>query len=474
MDSSTGTSTQQTSADRDNHGIPHPRRASAVGDRLSCPVLRPGSSDYDAARRIALGGSDPRPAVIARPRTDAEVAEVVLAARDTGVPLAVRGGGHSSAGHSTVDDGLVLDLRELTAFEIDPAGRTAWAEAGLTAGEVTRLTAQHGLAVGFGDTGSVGIGGITLGGGVGYLARRHGLTIDNLLAADVVTAGGEVLRVDETAHPDLFWAIRGGGGNFGVVTRFQYQLSAVAQVYGGMLVIPATPATVAGFVEAADAAADELTTIGNVMPCPPMPFVPTEHHGSLVIFGLLCWAGDVAAGEAAVAPFRALAAPLADLLRPMAYPEAFPPEDPDYHPTAVARTLFLDRLEMPEAAAIVDRLRASDAPTRVAQLRVLGGAVGRVGNAETAYAHRDRRIMVNVASFYDGPDDKPRRLAEVEQLAAELHGGDLSGYVNFLGDDGPERVRAAYPGETWQRLQAVKAAYDPQNLFRSNHNIPPR
>ena len=169
--------------------------------------------------------------------------------------------------------------------------KTAWAEAGLTAAEFTTAAGAHGLAVGFGDTGSVGLGGITLGGGVGFLARKHGLTIDSLLAADVVTADGEVLRVDEQSHPDLFWAIRGGGGNYGVATRFQFRLHPVDRVVGGMLILPATAATVAGFLAAAEAAPEELTTIANVMNCPPMPFVPEEHHGSLVIFAFMCWAG---------------------------------------------------------------------------------------------------------------------------------------------------------------------------------------
>ena len=199
--------------------------------------------------------------------------------------LAVRSGGHSGAGHSVTDGGIVLDLSDLKGLDIDVEGRTAWAETGLTAAEVTEALGEHGLAIGFGDTGSVGIGGITLGGGVGYLVRKFGLTIDDLLAAEVVTADGQRLLVDAETHPDLFWAIRGGGGNFGVVTRFKYRLHELPETLGGMLILPATAETVAGFIAAAEAAPDELSTIANVMPCPPMPFVPEEHHGELVIFG---------------------------------------------------------------------------------------------------------------------------------------------------------------------------------------------
>jgi len=436
-------------------------------------VIGPADEGYDGARTIMLGGADPRPAVIVRPVDNADVASAIALARDAGLPLAVRSGGHSGAGHGTADGGLVIDLRDMTAIDIDVAGRTAWAEAGLTAAEFTTATAEHGLAVGFGDTGSVGLGGLTLGGGVGYLARKHGLTIDHLIAADVVTATGEVLRVDAESHPELFWAIRGGGGNFGVVTRFQFRLQEVDQVVGGLLVLPATAETVAGFIAAAEAAAEDMTTIANVMNCPPMPFLPAELHGSLVILAIMCWSGDVGEGEAAMAPFRALAEPLADMVQPMPYRQIYPPDDPDYHPTAVARTMFVDAVDEDVASLIVERLAASDAPMRAAQLRVLGGAVARVPSDATAYAHRSSRIMVNVAAFYDGADDLPRRRSWVEGLVADLRQDDAGAYVNFVADEGPERVRAAYPGATWDRLAAVKATYDPDNLFRRNQNIPP-
>jgi FAD/FMN-containing dehydrogenase len=283
-------------------------------------VISPGDAAYDQARTPFYGGFDRRPQAIVRPRNATEVAQVVTLARETGLELAVRSGGHSVAGHSISDGGIVCDLSAMKGLELDPGRRTAWAEAGLTTGEYTTAAAAHGLATGFGDTGSVGIGGITLGGGVGYLVRKHGLTIDDLLAAELVTAEGRLVCADAETNPELFWAIRGGGGNFGVVTRFQFRLHEVSTVVGGMLLLPATAEVIAAFVAEAEAAPDELSTIANVLPAPPLPFVPPEHHGRLVVMAMLCHAGEVEAGQRAVAPFRALATPVADLVRPMPYP----------------------------------------------------------------------------------------------------------------------------------------------------------
>ena len=442
-------------------------------DAVRGRVITPADADYDAARTIMYQGPDTRPAAIVRVADAGDVATVVSIARETGTELAVRSGGHSAAGHSSTDGGVVIDLRDLNGLDIDVAGRTAWAGSGLTAGEYTAKAAEHGLATGFGDTGSVGLGGLTTGGGVGYLVRKHGLTIDNLLAAEIVTADGEVRIVDADNEPDLFWAIRGGGGNFGVATRFRYRLSELDGVVGGMLVLPATADTVAGFIAAAEAAPDEVSTIANVMSCPPMPFVPEQYHGTIVILGMLAYAGDEAAGQQALAPFRALAEPLADMVAPIPYPKMFPPDDPDYHPTAVARTMFIDHVDRPVAKTIVDYLEASDASMRVAQLRVLGGAAARVPVDATAYAHRASRIMVNVAAFYEGEEDKPRREAWVAEFSSALQQGDAGAYVNFVGDEGETRVRAAYPGATWDRLTTIKRRYDPENVFRRNQNIPP-
>jgi FAD/FMN-containing dehydrogenase len=438
-------------------------------------IITPGNVAYDQARRVFYRDIDRRPAVIVRPADAGDVAQVVTLARETGLELAVRSGGHSLAGHSTTDGGIVLDLADMNALDIDPEQRTAWAQTGLTAGEYTTAAAAHGLATGFGDTGSVGIGGITLGGGIGYLARKHGLTIDSLLAAEVVTADGRLLRIDDQTHPDLFWAIRGGGGNFGVATRFRFRLHPLDQFVGGLLLLPATAETISGFVAAAEAAPEELSAIANVMPAPPLPFVPADQHGRLVIMATLAYAGDVEAGQRALAPFRALATPLADLVRPMPYPEIYPPEEEGGFPLAgrVLRTMFVDALDRDDAEAIVQHLEASTAPIRVAQLRVLGGAMARVPAEATAFAHRASRLMVNLAAAYERPGEAEVHQAWVDRYAAALGDGDARAYVNFLGDEGQARIRQAYPGSTWKRLAAIKARYDPTNLFHRNQNIPP-
>jgi len=274
---------------------------------LNGQVITPDDSEYDKARTVFPGGIDRRPAVIVRVASAIDVSRVVSLARETGMELAIRSGGHSSVGHGVSDGGIVLDLAKMRYLQIDVRGRTAWAQTGLTAGEYTKAASAHGLATGFGDTGSVGIGGITLGGGIGYLVRKYGLTIDDLLAAEIVTADGQLLHVDANSHPDLFWAIRGGGGNFGVATRFQYRLHDVDKILGGMLILPATPDVIASFIAQADAAPEELSTIANVMTAPPMPFLPPEVHGKLIVMAMLVYAGDAGAGERVIAPFKALA-----------------------------------------------------------------------------------------------------------------------------------------------------------------------
>lgn len=433
-------------------------------------VIGPGDAEYDRARTIMPGGIDRRPAAVVRVADAKDVALAIAAARDADLPLAVHSGGHSI--HGVCDGGIVLHLGDLRSFDIDADGRTAWAGAGLTAAEYTTAAGAHGLATGFGDTGSVGIGGITLGGGIGFLSRKYGLTIDSLLAAEVVTADGEVLYVDADHHPDLFWALRGGGGNFGVVTRFRYRLHDVPTVVGGMLILPATPEVIASFLAEAAAAPEELTTIANVMTALPMPFLPAEVHGKPVVMALMTYAGDAEAGHRALAPFRALATPLVDMLKPMPYPEMYGPEPEDYHPVSVGRNLFLDDVTVDRAAHILDRIQESQAMMSVVQLRVLGGAISRVPADATAYAHRDRRIMGNVAAVFGDPADVALHEEWVVGLAAALQDGP-GAYVNFLNDDGAERIQEAYPGPTHERLRQVKRRYDPDNLFRLNANIRP-
>jgi FAD/FMN-containing dehydrogenase len=441
---------------------------------LAGPVIGPDDPGYESARSVVLRSIDRRPAAIARPVHADEVSRVVSFAREEGLEFAVRSGGHSYAGHSASEGGIVLDLRGLTALEINPSERVIRAGGGLTSGEVTTAAAPHGLAVGFGDTPTVGIGGITLGGGAGYLARKHGLTIDQLFGAQVVTADGRVLEVDEAREPDLFWAIRGGGGNFGVVTRFDYRLQPVDTVTGGMLAIPGTPETLAGLVEIADSAPEELSLIANVLAAPPLPFVPPELVGKPLILALLVHAGPLDEGERAVAPLRELAPPVADFLRAMPYSEMFSMEAPEAPPRAATNTFFSDSLSITDAAELFERMESSTALLAAAQIRVLGGAVSRVPDDATAYAHRRRRMIVTAAAVYASAEEDSVHRAWADETAAVLRRGEDGAYVNFLGDEGADRVRAAYPGSTWERLAGVKRRYDPENVFRMNQNVLPR
>lgn len=436
-------------------------------------ILTPDDASYDEARTVFYG-IDRHPAAIVRPSGERDVAQVVSLAREAGVELAIRSGGHSLAGHGVSDGGIVLDLSSMKDLDIDVEARTAWAQTGLTAGEFTRAVGAHGLATGFGDAATVGIGGITLGGGVGFLARKHGLTIDALLAAEVVTADGQLVRTDPESHPDLFWAIRGGGGNFGVVTRFQFRLHEVDDIVGGMLMLPATPEVIHSFVELAEAAPDELSTIANVMTAPPMPFIPEEYHGQVVLLALLAHTGDVSEGEEVVSRFRDLATPIVDMVAPMKYRDIYGPDEETPHPIAfAARNMFVDKVDQASAEVILAQLEASTAPMSVVQIRVIGGAVSRVPVEATAYAHRERRIMVNVATMYEDLNEADTHQAWVARLSDELSQGETGAYVNFLADEGASRVRDSYPGPAWDRLREVKRRYDPTNMFRLNQNIPP-
>jgi FAD/FMN-containing dehydrogenase len=342
----------------------------------------------------------------------------------------------------------------------------------MTAGEYTNAVGERGRATGLGDTGSVGIGGITLAGGIGFLVRKNGLTIDDLLAAEVVTATGEIVRASEESEPDLFWAIRGGESNFGVATRLQLRLHEISGIVGGMLMLPATPEVITGFIEAAAAAPEELSTIANVMLAPPMPFIPEEAHGKPMLIALLADVGPVDQAERVLAPFRALGKPYADMVRPIRYPEMYEGEGLEVR-YAAGTNFFADALKPVDAARILEQLHQSTAMMKAVQLRVLGGALARVPNDATAFAHRDRGLMVNIAAMYMDPAEADTHNSWVAGLAESLGKDELGGYVGFLGEEDEQTVRAAYPGPTWDRLRTVKRRYDPDNLFHVNHNIPP-
>ena len=446
----------------------------AFAASLSGTVIRPLDEAYDEARHVHNTLFDRRPFLVVKAADAADVARSVVFARDHDLDLAVRGGSHSVAGHST-SDGLVLDLSGMKGLHIDPVRRLAWAQPGLTAGEYTVAAAAHGLATPFGDTGSVGIGGLTLGGGIGWLVRKHGLTIDNLVAVEVVTADGRIVTASEDRNPDLFWAVRGGGGNFGVVTRFVFRLHPVGGILGGVLFLPLTAEVLAGLVPAADAAPEDLSMITFIMPTPPLPFVPQElHFRPAVIVMFVHASDDIAAGQAALAPFRALAEPLAEAVFPMPYPGIYDLTAEGAKPgPAVLRSLFLDELDADAIETILARTAAPSAPGTVTQIRVLGGAMGRVPAGATAFAHRDARVMVAMIAGFEDPAEAPVHEAWIQSYLEELAPKATGTYSNFLADEGEARIRDAYPDATYERLAEIKQAYDPGNLFRLNQNIAP-
>jgi FAD/FMN-containing dehydrogenase len=439
---------------------------------LDGELITPGDAAYDESRQVFFKGIDRRPLAVAHVAGARDVARVVTAARDTGLELAIRSGGHSRAGYGTTNGGLLIDLSPMKSLEFDDDGKTAWVETGLTAAEFTNATGERGLVTGLGDAGSVGIGGITLAGGLGFLTRKNGLTIDDLLAAEVVTAYGEIVEASEDSEPDLFWAIRGGESNFGVATRFKLRLHEISEIVGGMLILPAAPEAITGFVEAAQAAPEELSAIGNVMLAPPMPFIPEDAHGQPIVIALMAYVGPVEQADSVIAPFRALGEPYADMLRPMRYPELYqgPEQEARF---ASGSNWFADTLGATAAETILDQLPKSTAPVKAIQLRVLGGAYGKVPNDATAFAHRDRGLFVNVAAMYMDDAEKDAHDAWVNGTAQLLGRNGAGGYVGFMGEENEETLRAAYPGGNWERLRGLKRRYDPANLFRLNHNIPP-
>jgi FAD/FMN-containing dehydrogenase len=459
----------ERSAPRSTPGSIPQLRAALRGE-----VLAPDDPEYESARLVVNAAFDRRPAMIVRPADSGDVALAVSLARAEGLQLAVRGGGHSFAGHGTIEGGLVLDMSRMRALHVDPQRRIAWAQAGLTAGQYTSEAASHGLTTGFGDTGSVGITGLTLGGGIGWLVRKHGLTIDDLLAVELVTADGVRRHVDSERHPDLFWALRGGGGNFGVVTRLEYQLHEIDTILGGLLVLPASPEILRLFTAAADNAPDELSTIAILARLPALPFVSPEHHGLLALMVRVAYAGDLQCGQQALAPLRALATPLADAVTPIPYRLMYAAEGPDPARVRMAtRSMFLDELDARAAATIFERMQAQPSPTTAVQIRVLGGAMARVRADASAFAHRDRSMMVTFVANHQDADQAASHEAWVADSLTALSPAARGVHVSFLGDEGDARVHEAYPADTYKRLATIKRRYDPTNLFRVNQNIAP-
>lgn len=445
-----------------------------LGSMIRGRVITPAHPDYDNTRLVALAQFDQRrPAAIVRIANPADIATVLNFAQATDLPIAIRSGGHSTGGYGIADGALVIDVRDLNSIDIDTTARTAWAGSGCTTGEVTLAAEKHGMIVGFGDSGTVGIAGLTLGGGIGYLVRKHGLTIDSLLAVEIVTATGDILVADETHHADLFWAVRGGGGNFGVITRFKYRLHDMPHFTGGPLVLPPTPEVIAEFVRLADAAPDELSAIAMIMPLPPAPFIPAEAQGKPAFVAMMAYAGAPADAERVLAPFRAIATPLADLVMPGTYSNLYmldPP--PEMRGMVSIRSRFADRFGIDEARALVAAAGNCTAPMSMSQIRVLGGAHTRIGRDATAFGHRASRFMVSFLAMYGG--DAAEIAAQehwVGESVASVAPQATGTYVNFLGMG--ETGGSAYSSATMTRLRQVKRRYDPENLFRINTNVTP-
>lgn len=443
----------------------------SLEQRLGGRLVTAQSPDYEDMRKLAHANWDCRPLLIARVANAPDLADVVDFARRHQLEIAVRSGGHSVCGHSAVDNGVVIDLRDLKQLDIDTVNMTAWVGSGLTAGDVTAALDRHKLAIGFGDSAGVGIAGLTLGGGVGYLTRKFGLTIDALIGAEIVTASGSILMIDDENHPDLFWAVRGGGGNFGVVTRFRYKLNALPCFSGGPLVLPANAATLASFVAAARQAPDELTAILMVMKAPPAPFIPTNMVGKTVLMAMMAYVGPEEDANRVLAPFRALAMPIADLVSPGPLSMMYMPEEADQAPNMSVRAAFVDDLDIRGTQKLLDRFERSKAAMQLAQIRVLGGAMKRVPNTATAFGQRDAEILVGFIALDPDPGMQKQNEKWVEAAVADLGGNSRPGYVNFLTQDRGDAVQRAYGKENWQRLMAIKQAYDPSNLFSRNHNI---
>jgi FAD/FMN-containing dehydrogenase len=444
--------------------------------RLAGQLITPANATYDDARKTQSIVVDRHPLAIVRAANAHDVVAAVDFARERGLPLAVRSGGHSVAHHSMVDNAIIVDLSAMKRVLVDPVSRTARVQGGATSADIAGPAHEHDLALSTGDTASVGIGGLTTGGGIGFMVRKYGLALDNLLSAEVVTASGEIIVAAETSHPDLFWAIRGGGGNVGIVTEFTFRLAPVGQVLGGLLALPATREVIRGYLDASVAAPEDLTTIANLMPAPPMPFVPQEFVGKPVLAIFVTWTGDLEAGKRALAPFRALAEPVADLVGPMPYPEMYRLTEHQAGPHGAAvRMMFADELLDETIDVALDAIATADAPFSVLQLRGLGGAMARVDPAATAFAHRERRYFVAILRvWFDPTEEAVGHQTWAEGLWQAIRHDGKGAYVNFLGEEGDARVREAYPDGAYERLAAIKRRYDPENLFRFNQNVAPK
>jgi FAD/FMN-containing dehydrogenase len=452
-----------------------PAAISGLRLRLRGDVFVPGDEGYDAARQIHNLAYDRRPAVIARVSDASDIIRALNFGRTHEMEIAVKSGGHSISGQSVNNGGLVIDMGQLNRIDIDPATRLAWAQPGATAGQMTDAAQEFGLALPLGDASSVGLGGITLGGGIGFLVRKHGLTIDSVVAIEVVTADGRIVNASETENAELFWGLRGGGGNFGIVTGFQYRLREVGMIYGGGVMLPLTAEVIRGYVKLASEAPDELTCIAQAMFAPPAPFVPEDKVGTPTWAILMAYTGDLAEGEKVVARLRALGEPIADVTGPMPYNAIYQLTDAATVPIRNSvRSFFMDEVDDGFVEALVRYQLASPSPMTFSQIRVLGGEMARVDRDATAFSHRDAKYMFSVIAMWpDAADDAANHdwLARYWDAVTPYSGGRV--YSNFLADEGEGRIREAYSAAAFARLAALKDEFDPENVFAGNQNIAP-
>ncbi|MGH7741372.1 MAG: FAD-binding oxidoreductase [Candidatus Eiseniibacteriota bacterium] len=449
----------------------------ALRGKLRGKLCLPGDPGYDEAGTIWNAMIDRKPAVIIRAQAAEDVAAAVNFARDNGLLLAVRGGGHNIAGHAVCEGGLMLDLSLMKSIEVNAAARTVRVAPGVTLGELDLATQAHGLALPVGINSTTGIAGLTLGGGFGWLSRKFGLTIDNLIAADIVTADGTKRRVNEVDEADLFWAVRGGGANMGVVTSFEFQLHPVGpEVFAGLIVHPFenAPALLKAYREVVARSSDDLTVWVVLRQAPPLPFIPAEWHGREVVVLAFCYVGGVANGDAAIAPLRAIGKPIAEHVggMPLAgWQTAF---DPLLTPGARNYWKSHDFKELSDGAigAIADGVARLPGPECEVFIGSLGGAINRVAASATAYPHRDIQFVMNVHTRWRDAAQDQTCIAwarGVFDAVAPFATGGV--YVNFMPDDEGERVKSGAYGPNFARLAALKAKYDPRNLFRLNQNV---
>lgn len=452
---------------------------SGLDSRVLGPVIRAGDADYDHARAVWNGSIDRRPTAIVRCQQTSDIRQGLDFALENDLPLAVRGGGHSVAGFGTFDDGLVLDLRAMSTVQVDPRRRLAVAGPGTIGAEFDRATQEHGLATTLGVMSTTGIAGLTLGGGIGWLQRAYGLACDNLVAAEVLTADGRLVRASRDEHPELFWGLRGGGGNFGIVTSFEYGLHPVGpDVVCGLVAWPADKAreVLQMFREFTADLEDELTVIAICRTAPPAPFLPKELHGRPIVALAVCHAGPVEDGTVAVAPLREFADPAGDAIAVRPYTDFQAMFDSSWAPgfQNYWKAEYLAHLDDDVIDTFARYAVSHTSPLSDFKIGAMGGAIARVGETETACPHRDPPFVLNINTRWEDPAEAEHHIRHTRALFDDARSASAGGvYVNFLGDEGAERIEHAYRDDTFTRLRRLKREWDPHNVFRINHNIPP-